>query len=293
MAFLGGAIVGTLLGGLAASVFGSGANSTTFTSTTNQYVETLSTAMIRNMQSVNQLVSVSQSINISGAIVNCTGPVVIANDAGVDTQIVGQLDANTTTDMSNRILTQIANEMTNNSKIRTSFLSSLPSNTTVQDIYNNITMVTRSVVTVENVNSIRQALMANQTINIGPGTEIYGTACNITNTVSVRMLAQAILNSLSNTLITNDLTSTVMNTLRNAYDAEARGLLEPLADIARAIIWAIFGIVLVVVIIVVISLVLKSTRAVPSQQNNSVLDMLLLQEALGSSKDTETATATA
>lgn len=291
---MAGAIAGTLLGGLAASVFGSGANSTTFTSTTNQYVESLSTAMISNMLSVSQLASVSQSININGAIVKCSGPVVISNDANVDTKIVGQLDAKTTTEMSNRILTQIANEMTNNSKIRTSFLSSLPSNTTVQDIYNNITMVTRSVVTVENVNSIRQALMVNQSVNIGPGTEIYGTACNITNTVSVRMLAQAILNSLSNTLLTNDLTSTVMNTLRNAYEAEARGLLDPLSDIARAIIWAIFGIVLVVIIIVVISLVLKSTRAAPAQQNNSVLDTLLLQEALGSSsRTTETATATA
>lgn len=285
MAFLGGAIAGSFLGLLAGGIFGSG-NSTSYSATTNTYVDTLSQVMVTNLNSANQTARFVQNIVTKDVRFEC-GEFEVSNKADVNMQAIGTLDAQTTTKMVNQIMQWIRNDIENNTTVRTSFLGSLPPNTTVTDIYNNMSTVVRSTVSISNVNSIRQALLAQQQISIGGGDVVSGAACRINNTLSVRMVAEAVLKAVSNALLSNTLTNAVMSSLKNTYNGTATGIFGPLEALFSAIGWAVAAVIAIVAIMIIIKvfggIFSKKSQEQSTQPNPLVLG--LLASASGSEKE--------
>ena len=284
MATLLGIAAGTLLTGLALSAFGdgnSGANSNTYTATFSQVTESLSEVMQRALQETNQSAVINQSITIApDADFSLCSSTNIKNEADVQMQAIGTFNSQSAATIQNAVNQAITNDLTNNSNITTSFLSWLPKNTTLTDLNQTMHSIVRNVYTSENLNSMRQSIMANQNITIHG--KMGGTSCNITNKFSAKMLAQNSLQSLTNAMFSNSFTQEAMNSIKNKYTGTARGPLDFLGDIGKIIAYAVIGIVAIVIILIVIGMVIKLTTSknAPAPQQNSALTTALIASSL-------------
>lgn len=286
MAGLLGLAAGALLTGLAVAAFGdgnSGANSNTYTGTFSQVTESLSNVMITQLQETNQSATINQNITIEpGTDFSLCGSTNIKNEANVQMQAMGTFNSQSAAQVQNAVMQQITNDLTNDSNIATSFLSWLPKNTTLTNLNQTMHSIVRNVFSAENLNSMKQSIMANQNITVNG--KLGGSSCTVTNTFSARMLAQNSLQALTNAMYSNSFTQEAMNAIKNKYVATARGPLDFLGDIGKIIAYAVIGIVAVVVILIVIGMVIKLTTsksAAPApQQQNSALTTALIASAL-------------
>lgn len=219
-------------------------------------ITNITTIMTQNQNVVSSTVITSQSQYITIGTINCTNGVNFSNNANITVTITGQMNANTANDISTYITTSIDQSLSQTSKVVTELFGIAGSNVQKADVMSAINQFAEQKITTTNLQAVLANVRATQTQNITIGT-LTGSLCTFTNNIVVAVAASGVLDAISNSFVTSDLTSKLSQTVSQYYDAKAKGLNSLVSAALTALLLPVIIVAAAIALVIILIVVFK------------------------------------